>query len=289
MKRLMLILLLIMISLTSCFLNQEDMTVNRYALIYSVDYADDPPIALPLTEYDGDDMEIVFVEKFNFIGEHIPNPTKAQILSDITLQETIADSTDITLFYFAGHGGIVADETVIYISRYVYITTDELFEALAEVPGQKVIILDSCNSGGFVSSSGYDVDGLSENYYKDLSPSAFYQSWVRFFSQADIALEYPDIHVISAAGDDEGSSDVGWTNGYFTYYLLVALGYDHEAETVDLSSVSADSNQDGYVTLSELYGRSFELFTENRNIYMDYYSHISGGPIEPILIDYDNL
>ena len=287
-----LMLLLLGIMLTSCFLNKEDITVNRYAMIYSVDYSiPDGLNDLDNTVYDGIDMETTF-QSLGFTGEHKQNSTRAEILEDINARADleVTSEDDVTLFYFSGHGS--TDGELSYLYPYLSggtpgaISSTELMAALAEVPGQKVIILDICNSGGFVPDTGYDVDGLPESYTGAVFPAAFFQSWDRFFSQEDIASMYPSIHVISAAGMDELSYESdSIRNGYYTYYLLKALGYAHGSNTVDEDAVAADGNGDGYVTLSELYGTTFTLFTEESPVDY-YYSHISGGPYDPVLIDY---
>ncbi len=287
MKRLIPLLILSLAVLSSCFLVQDDYTVNRHALIYSVDYGNDNENTLDNTVYDGIDMENAFTE-LGYVGTHRQNPTNTDILDDIAAHALIAGETDITLFYFSGHG--YEDEGISYLVPYYdggydVISSQELYEALDAVDGQKIIILDICNSGGFVSSSGYDVDGLPEDYGTTLSPSAFFESWTRFFSQEDIALEFPDIHAISAAGRDELSYEHDTIqNGYYTYYLLETLGYDHETNTLDITEMFADSDGDGDVSISELYGNTFDHFSDH--VTLPYYSHISGGPIDPILIQY---
>ncbi len=284
-----LMFLLLGIMLTSCFLNKEDVIVNRYAMIYSVNYSGADGLKnLENTVYDGIDMETAF-QALGFTGSHTQNSTKAEILADIDAQADVSTADDVTLFYFSGHGS--TDGELSYLYPYLSggtpgaISSTELMEAMAAIPGQKVIILDICNSGGFVPDGGYDVDGLPESYTGVVFPAAFFQSWDRFFSQADIASPYPSIHVISAAGMDELSYEsYSIRNGYYTYYLLKALGYIHGTNTVDEDAVAADGNGDGYVTLSELYGKTFELFRASGD--MNYYSHISGGPYDPVLIDY---
>jgi len=83
--------------------------------------------------------------------------TKTAILNGIATAFSGADSDDVSYFYFTGHG--INESGVSYlcptdVSYYSllssYISTNELESALNAIPGTKVVILDSCHSGGFI-------------------------------------------------------------------------------------------------------------------------------------------
>jgi hypothetical protein len=237
---------------------------------------------------------------------------------------------DTLLFYFSGHGALFKndgvtystdDEQVINSSFYgqalIYpeeassfyeddvIFPSQLFARLqATGAGTIIVILDICNSGGFVLDRGHEVDGLPENYTDDW-PAAFSLSWERYFRQNGEDNPYPNIHVISAAGKNEESMDEQSSvlfselldNGVYSYYLLESLGYNHSLNTPTVS-ISADMNHDGIVTLSELYNQTFNRFQSEYLRVIDgdpevsseswsYYPHITGGSGDPILFYLD--
>jgi hypothetical protein len=86
-------------------------------------------------------------------------------------------------------------------------------------------------------------------------------------------------------------------NGVFSYYLLESLGYNHSLDTAT-DNISADKNNDGIVTLSELYNQTFNRFQSEYLRVIDgdpevsseswgYYPHITGGSGDPILFYLD--
>jgi hypothetical protein len=243
---------------------------------------------------------------------------------------------DTLLFYFSGHGGLYKEgwkpylsydtkpsESEYYEQTFIFpeqassvyendlIFPSQLFSRLqATGAGTIIVILDICNSGGFVLDRGHEVDGLPENYTDDW-PAAFSLSWERYFRQNGEDNPYPNIHVISAAGKNEESMDDRinrnkpsfdtfpsyLNNGVFSYYLLESLGYNHSLNTPTVS-ISADMNHDGIVTLSELYNQTFNRFQSEYLRVIDgdpevsseswsYYPHITGGSGDPILFYLD--
>jgi len=63
--------------------------------------------------------------------------------------EEKSDENDISIFYFAGHGGQSQD--IEYLSFYDKSISDvELDKKLDNITGTLIIILDSCHSGGFI-------------------------------------------------------------------------------------------------------------------------------------------
>jgi hypothetical protein len=82
--------------------------------------------------------------------------TKTAILNGITTAFSGADADDVSYFYFRGHG--INDSGVSYlcptnVSYYsplsVFISTNELENALNAIPGTKVVILDCWRGGNF--------------------------------------------------------------------------------------------------------------------------------------------
>ncbi len=132
---------------------------------------------------------------------------------------------------------------------------------------QRIVVIDACHSGGFIGTGtavdtvppAYEGDGTGISFIDGLAAITLYAENDSQGS-ADIG---PETVVITAAGEQEFSHEylpwVGIENGIFTHYFL---------ETATM----ADSNYDGYVTVSEAYGyvvRSIEAF-ENPDLYGDW-------------------
>ncbi|MBY8988343.1 MAG: caspase family protein, partial [Candidatus Lokiarchaeota archaeon] len=83
------------------------------------------------------------------------NATKTAIISGIASTFSGADENDVSYFYFAGHGGwdfntcYICPTDILLTSYDNEISVNELESALSAIPGTKVVILDSCFSGGF--------------------------------------------------------------------------------------------------------------------------------------------
>jgi len=95
---------------------------------------------------------------FSLINELLSlQATKTAILNGIANAFSGADADDVSYFYFTGHGinyeGIsyLCPTDVSYDSPLSsYISTNELESSLSAIPGIKVVIIDSCHSGGFI-------------------------------------------------------------------------------------------------------------------------------------------
>lgn len=89
----------------------------------------------------------------SLVGEQA---TRSNILQAIVSSFAQANDNDISYFYFSGHGW--SDGTVTTILPYDAllenysrdITVEELAATLGNIPGTKVVIIDSCHSGGFI-------------------------------------------------------------------------------------------------------------------------------------------
>jgi len=64
-----------------------------------------------------------------------------------------ADEDDISIIYYAGHGGqSSSNEYIIIINGSI--SDFELNEKLESIPGKTIVIIDSCHSGGFIEELG---------------------------------------------------------------------------------------------------------------------------------------
>lgn len=316
----LLVTLAVLLFTLSCTLYEHDFAPagTRRALIYGVsDYSFEPsdPHANPdlvATYFDALEMEKTFSHYgFNTLVKYDSDVTKSQILDiDLKSFEAVTTEDDVTLFYFSGHGGFYSDESFLvpdfdnpglsYENDAIF--ASELIAALQKISGKKLIILDICNSGGFVSDSFADIDSLPDDYEDSAGKSTFSDAWEKYVRIDDTMYTHDDIWVISSSGANELAYEtkVDSNNGDFTYFLLKSLGFDHKTETIHSYS-SADANRDGHITVTELYSDTFTLFNKdfNNDVSKDgiregeltatsaepYYSHLSGGPDDLILID----
>jgi len=177
--------------------------------------------------------------------------TKNNILQGISSTFSEADDDDVSYFYFGGHGG--KDGSIYYIcptdmtpSVNSKISVNELEEALSAIPGTKVVIIDSCNSGGFIGKGG-DIYEFSD---KDLE--AFNNNIVKvFFSKQNRErdlLTADCYKVLISCSYNQTShafcSFEGNTIGVFTVTLLEGCGYNY---------FFADLDNNGKITLEEAY------------------------------------
>jgi len=113
------------------------------------------------------------------------NATKTAIIGGIASTFSGADDNDISYFYFSGHGGYTGVFEVSYIlptdvddSIDSAISINELEMALSTIPGTKVVILDSCFSGGFIGK------GKEEKIISKENLTSFNDEIINVFSQA---------------------------------------------------------------------------------------------------------
>lgn len=115
------------------------------------------------------------------------NATKTAIISGIASTFSGADDNDVSYFYFTGHGSYTGAFTTSYIcptdsdgTLNSFISVDELETALSAIPGRKVVILDSCYSGGFVGK------GDKRKIISKEELVSFNNEIINVFSQAQI-------------------------------------------------------------------------------------------------------
>jgi len=162
--------------------------------------------------------------------------TKENILNGIAETFAGADENDISYFYWMGHGGVKLNEPVICPTDYQvtdffsYITVHELEFTLSQIPGVKVVLLETCHSGNFIDRNGYGFD----------------QQVIDIFAQAplDLLNKYP-YQVLTASKGDEYAWDCE-CGSYFCKHFI--FGCD---------GLTADrvykGNNDSVVSLEEIH------------------------------------
>lgn len=219
-----------------------------------VDFGEAPPYDLiyqVLSKWKFEPEKVEF-SRIDYISDF--EATKNNILQGIASTFSEADDDDVSYFYFGGHGGkygsiyyiCPADMTSSVDSK---ISVNELEEVLGVIPGTKVVIIDSCNSGGFIGKGG-DSDEFSDKALK-----AFNEDIIKIFSyeqngenrERDL-LTADCYKVLTSCSYNQISetfcSFEGNTIGVFTAALLEGCGYDY---------FPADLDNDRKITLEEAY------------------------------------
>lgn len=230
-------------------------------------------------------------------------PTKANILADLADFSGILGPTDTLVFYYSGHGtqdsqaineyiiplGALAPNGMggITIDYSSMINQTELADALAAISTpRKVIILDSCFSGGFIDN-GLEVDLTPPAYHGtadfSLSPATIAQAIANYnnfsASGGDAISPYGNAVVLAAAGANEESWEdftfpdgTQLQHGVMTYFLLQI-------------PQQGDLNKDGVVTVME----AFSLVKAGIDTKWNdaggplFEPHVSGGPVDFVL------
>jgi uncharacterized caspase-like protein len=287
---------LLLAGVSACVL---DVPYDKYAVVYGVaDYGG----LLSTLNYTDDDADAMYQLLFVSQGFDVVTlrknsaATRAQLLTDFNDIALVAGEDDLFVFYFSGHGGpegigpeaeggdaedewiclYGSDETPDLSTTF---SDDALIAALRLIPcRKKLIILDACNSGGFIGNE-LEADGEPPSLAED-SESAAGQAAraIRLYANFDgSSADIPpwEALVLAAAGERELSYESSsYGHGVFTYYLL-------EAES------AGDGNADGWVTVTEAYAYVREkIYTNwNRQLgpYYAYAPHVSGGPVDYVL------
>jgi hypothetical protein len=231
--------------------------------------------------------------------------TKDHLIADIATIAGKATTDDLLLIYYSGHGGqgpadpIAGTETASGADSYeewIFLygsidgagnpildqtVNDDELAALLRTDAlrcpMKIVVIDACNSGGFVGNQ-LEHDGVPPDYIG--SSEGFLEGLVRAISLygdfdgygSDVSPH--DAMVLAAAGEREESLEGYYGHGVFTYFLLTA-------------PTRADVNRDGYVTVRETYDYVRRQIDMNWNINVSeafrFAPHVSGGPVDYVM------
>ena len=303
--------------------NYSNITSKRFALVYGVarytssttDYppnlsfpSDDAQSMADMLSAEGygvtsrwvDHLGNVYVNGVLAVGAFDSSPqvpNKANIAADIASLAGQVGPNDVFVFYFSGHG--MQDTTqsppVEYFvpegavsgaggSEPLSISDAEFGSMLAPIASKrKVVILDTCNSGGFIGNT-LEADAIpaaSLGSSGSISLQALAQalgSFLSFTTSTPSLSPYGGAMVFSAAGRDESCYETPtWGHGVMTYFLIQA-------------QQSGDLNHDGHVTVDEAFSlvkAGIETdWNGNPTVQAageQFEPRISGGPIDFVL------
>lgn len=219
-----------------------------------VDFGEAPPYDLiykVLSKWKFGQEKVGF-SRIDYISDF--EATKNNILQEIAYTFSEADDDDVSYFYFGGHGD--RNEDVSYLcptdmtsSVNSKISVNELEEALGIIPGTKVVIIDSCYSGGFIGKAG------NRDEFPDKAFRSFNEDMIKIFSsEPNVENRERDLltadcyKVLTSCSYNQIShafcSFEGNTIGVFTVALLEGCGYDY---------FPADLDDNGEITIEEAY------------------------------------
>jgi len=296
------LLLAVLAGLSSCALN---VPYDKYAIVYGVadyagtvndlDYPDDDAVDLAAM-LDGQGYNVLAWTRIDSAAN------KLNLLADIAAVAAAAKEQDLFVFYYSGHGGqdLTASESGssdgpnewIYLYNSIpgpiYSETfsdDQLAAALAPIAARKkVIIIDACNSGGFIGNE-LEADGepasLLDGSDSVVELAARAISLYANFDGSSADIPPWEAIVLSAAGEREFSYEAGppypYEHGVFTYYLLAA-------------ETEGDRDHDGWVTVTEAFAYAKKMIYQDWNYGYGFPSyvfspHVSGGPVDYVLFE----
>ena len=186
------------------------------------------------------------------------NLKKVEFFDAIRQAYAGANENDISYFYYSGHG--YNKDGISYLCMVeaplggndplgLWVSVNELRAALDQVPGTKVLILDSCNSGGFIGKSALDGSSSATPTTTGAYSRDFVETVMQEFKTEAASPNYligNEYKVLAASSENEFSyEDKLEKLGKFTKILAEAAGKDGD--------LKADANGDNKAGLEELY------------------------------------
>lgn len=201
---------------------------------------------------------------------------RQDIQDDISELAGLLHQDSSVLVYFSGHGSVEFDGTTNIIpTDEIPIDPSDLLSWLDALPCRnRILILDTCYSGGFVTDTG-TLDTAPQNYgvYDDVTGGyallTALGSYSELLAGAFQSYDPRTPMTVTAAGSEELSYETSsYGHGVFTYFFLEAAS-------------KGDLDGNGFVTLQEAY-RYARAGVENQwnSIYVgsaDFLPRISGN------------
>ena len=161
-----------------------------------------------------------------------------------------ASGDDVSLFYITCHGEYAGGMTCFRLYDGSVLTAEELRIALDAVPGQIILLVDCCGSGGVIGASGGTGDilrGVREVFSGMAGPGAFSGSRYRVLASASVGQES---YRLSFGGD---AANLAESDMATAFVRAVCDGAGWSIDRGRRAAMRADVDCDGAVTLDELY------------------------------------
>ena len=181
------------------------------------------------------------------------------ILSAVQQYFSDAEEQDVSLFYYSGHGWNstnAAERGALIGVDGKLVTALMLRQALDAIPGRKIVIIDACYSGAFVSGGEYAKRGSGNaEEPPENGAEAFLSAFIDVFSQQTRSGgNYSRYFLLTGASEREETYEGrvgGRVMGLFTASLINGMGWSVLRHAP--GDYMADTDQNGTVTLREAY------------------------------------
>ncbi len=175
----------------------------------------------------------------------------------LTAIKNQATEQDLTILTYSGHG---VDQTGEMVMAHTdtdghassiesqLVKHQDLLASMAEIPGRKLIILDSCFSGVFVPESTSSLSTVLSHGMDDW--------YAKFWEESTYNI--PDLYVLTAsalADSYERSIEQGHKHGVFSFALLQALGWEHphDEDIATVEPMAPPSSTGSILSVDSLY------------------------------------
>ena len=192
-------------------------------------------------------LENLSFEGARFQVNTLLDASRDEVLAGIESGFYEAGDRDLSLFYITCHGYYAGGMTCLQMYDGSILAAAELAQALRNVRGDVLVVIDCCGSGGVIGRASSTADilkGIVGVFDGNLGPSVMGTSRFRVLASAALEQESYRVSFNSSAGESDMST-------VFARALCEAGGWsiDRGAGT----ALRADRNYDGRVTLTELY------------------------------------
>jgi hypothetical protein len=279
-------------------------TPRKFAILFGINLYPFNNLSYPVA--DATSMQAMLLAN-GFAGGDViletdASATKAQLIADIAALAGSIGSNDLFVFYYSGHGtvypylgashewilpsGSINGSGTFLPANAIYDT--ELGQILDQVPtNRRVVILDSCNSGGLIGE-GLEADTVAPvlagntAWAGSITLTTIFQAignYAKFTTTDNGGVSPYKALTIAASGAGESSfesSSLPYNgHGVLTYFLLQAAG-------------QGDLNGDGVVTVLETFALAkagVDQWWNQAQAGTSYVfsPHVSGGPIDLVL------
>ena len=312
--------------LTGCSFG-TDSTGDKYAFLFGIadysgyywTYPGDKDLSLNYTDDDAEDLAALLESQGWTVNLRIDGgdeasgalaATRGQFEEDAAWAAENLTPEDTVLFYVSSHGTYLSggdtgeadggyDEWVCLFSESfslndydsygnVCVSDDTMGEWLSLIDARKIVIIDACNSGGFIGTQAV-IDGIDYDPEYDTQGTLYGRPLLA--DSVTLFLSFPSAEaldtpastafLLTAAGELEESLETSsLEHGIFTYLLLAAGGY------YTPGSLPGDLDSDGYVTLLEAYSYAEEELLPLYDYY-DFLPRVSGTSVDIVLFSLD--